>query len=211
MNSIVSSLIMSFLFLLNSNKMARNRVSVNMPCFAITNESPMKSKVFFSFPMPSVTCAFCTFCNGSMSKIITQSNTSLMMSVGLASFFSSTRSFALIESTARCASSRKGWALARSSSAAAFSKPIAAASARQCSLITRTLSLSVFAAIDCFSRSASMRLVSRSASCNFTSSTRSTTFIFSTSSAPCSSFWSPICTRCSFRMISVIFFRYNVR
>lgn len=108
----------------------KNRVSANNPDWTSLKLSLMNMNVFFSLPTPKVTSAGSTRTNGPIFNKLTQSKINLMMVAAPApNFFNSFKSCALMEFAALSASSKKGCALAKSSSASAFSPAIRSASA----------------------------------------------------------------------------------
>ena len=104
-NSTVSSLIKSFSFVEKLIIICKNLVSARIPPCTILYESFKNINVFLSLPTPNVVSCGSTLINGAIFNILTQSKINLMISDGLPSFFSSLRSFGLIEFTARSASS----------------------------------------------------------------------------------------------------------
>ena len=113
-----------------------------------------------------------------------------------------------MDPTARSASSTKGCAFAKSSSASAFSPAILSASNSHTSLIFATASASFLASMELRSNLLNILFVDSSATLNLISSSAKTTFIFSTSFAPDANFSKPISTRLALVRISPYFLAY---
>mmetsp|Transcript_41540 Transcript_41540/g.53586 ORF Transcript_41540/g.53586 Transcript_41540/m.53586 type:complete len:200 (-) Transcript_41540:152-751(-) len=187
----------------------KNLVSDNIPACINLKESLKNGKVLLSLPIPKVISFNSILFNFSFFKIPTQSKISFIISDGFCSFLSSFKSFGFTEFTALSASSTKGCACAKSSSATFFSAAIRFASTWHNSRILPTASDSFLAFIDDFCNCPNIRVVASSALLSFKSSCAKPIFISSTSSAPFSSFSKPVPTLIAFNSNSFILLEYK--